>query len=291
MPPDHVGQHGVENGDLEREVEPRLVDQQADEEDDYPRVEREHVGVFHQRQAFLAEFAPEPLGRLAAVFLADDRHHPLEAGGHRFLFDRIINVEVFEELVDKILPPAHLLVALAQGGGVGQLAAVFALQEEEVDVPVVVGHGRLAAVEEAGEEGEGPDPEAPLGRQAQADGGVDGDKPNVARQPVEDTPQRAFLPRHPRQLAVGAVERVGPDQQEHADHVDQEVARIEAHSGQDADEDAGDRHAIRRDAEAAEQERPAVADRPVEMDVDELFRVDRLEGRFDAWMLACFAHG
>ena len=74
-----------------------------------------------------------------------------------------------------------------------------------MDIPVIISHGGLFAMEKSGDSGKYPDPDTPFRCQPKADGGIDSNKPAVAGCSVQNTAsQWGFLPVM-RQLSVGAV--------------------------------------------------------------------------------------
>ena len=45
--------------------------------------------------------------------------------------------------------PTHLLIILLQLGRVGELATRFTFQEQQVNIAIIIRHGRLLAMEES----------------------------------------------------------------------------------------------------------------------------------------------
>ena len=74
-----------------------------------------------------------------------------------------------------------------------------------MDIPVIISHGGLFAMEKSGDSGKYPDPDTPFRCQPKADGGIDSNKPAVAGCSVQNTAQWRFLTGHAGQLSVGAV--------------------------------------------------------------------------------------
>jgi hypothetical protein len=103
-----------------------------------------------------------------------------------------------------------------------QFATGLSLQEVKVDVALVIGQCALLAMTNGScKNGHYPDEDAPmiigsegyrLVHQAQADGHIDGEEPEVARKPIEHTSPLGFLTGETSQLAIGTVVMVGPHQ-------------------------------------------------------------------------------
>ena len=72
---------------------------------------------------------------------------------------------------------------------------------------------------------------------------------------------------HARQLSVGAVKRIGPDEQEHSDHIEPELRKIEEHSGSQSQKDGCYGYGIRGNAEFFCQTGPGISYGPVESEV------------------------
>ena len=158
------------------------------------------------------------------------------------------------------------------------LTTLLPLQEEEVDVSVIVGHGCLLAVAEACRQRQNPDPDAPRRGEPEHDGQVDGDEPAVARGSIEDASQFRLLSGESSQLTVGTVVLIGPDQQEHAYHIEPQVVEIEHDTCCHAQEYRGDGDGIGRYTQLIEEQGPLVAQRAIENQINPFLCVGRLEG-------------
>ena len=105
---------------------------------------------------------------------------------------------------------------------------------------------------------------------------VDGEKPDVLGGAVEDAAHAGGLARHARQLAVGAVEEVGPHEQEDARHVPQQTLSAaqaprvvqKTRPRRNAQKDGHDGDGVGAGAEIVEEARPQEAYRAREVYVD-----------------------
>lgn len=113
---DHVNEHDIEHGDLEGKIKIRHADEQRNEERNDSRIEREHIGVFHQGKALGTEFRTKPFGSFPAEIIADNVHHLLELRRPLFLSFGVADIEGLEKLVDEVAAPAHRLVMFLQLG-------------------------------------------------------------------------------------------------------------------------------------------------------------------------------
>ena len=111
---------------------------------------------------------------------------------------------------------------------------------------------------------------------AEADGGVNDKEPDVAAEAVEDAPQARVLVSHARQLAVGAVKAVGPDEEKHTCDVDPHIVKIEGDAGCDAEDDGGDGDGIWCYAESPREASPHISYGAIESEVNVLLGVHRL---------------
>ena len=168
-----------------------------------------------------------------------------------------------------------------------EFAAAFAFQEIKVNVAVIVGQLALLAVaDKTGKGAQQPNPNAPiyvsarhrLPLQAQANGGVDKEKPNVAGKAVENAPPTGFLARHTRQLSVGTVVEISPNEQQHAASVEPKIFKIEQHAGCRAEDNGKDGDDVGVRVETVEKVGPHQSERAREMYVQPFFCVLRLKG-------------
>jgi hypothetical protein len=111
----------------------------------------------------------------------------------------------------------------------------------------------------------------------QADCHVDGREPEVAAQSVENASYAGILACHAGQLAVGTVERVSPYEQQGTGYVDPYVVEIEAYARSHAEKDRGYGYRVGGYAEATGENGPCVAYGAVEIEVDVLLGIHRLE--------------
>ncbi len=115
-----------------------------------------------------------------------------------------------------------------------------------MELSVAVGHCGLLGVAHTGSHGERPDGPV-VGHEKfggvdlpEANRHIDGGKPEVAREAVEYPAYARILFGHAGELSVGAVEGVGPDEQEHANDIDPQRGIVEAYAGSHAEENRGD---------------------------------------------------
>ena len=125
----------------------------------------------------------------------------------------------------KIKPQTKLLVlvkANAYGHGAVEFAAAFTLEDEEVELPIVVGHRALQSVAHACGDRQGPyypvvmaeevaQPSVAKVQLSEDESEVDGNKPQVATHAVEYAANLRILLGDARQLTVGAIVGVGPN--------------------------------------------------------------------------------
>src|SRR5262245_28847550 len=112
---------------------------------------------------------------------------------------------------------------------------------------------------------------APVGvQQPDEQMSVEADEAHAVARAVEQPPEAARRPPHPGQLAVGAVEDVGDDEQRHADEIHGAAGVIEEVTRQHADEHPPDRHLVRRDGGRSEGARETQARGPEKPQVDPL---------------------
>ncbi len=148
---------------------------------------------------------------------------------------------------------------------------------------IVVGHSRLLCMTQAGDCGNGPNQPRMLREKrrgdifSKADGNVYRSEPKIAAQAVENTPDSRVLMRHPRKLAVCAVEGVSPHEEEHPDDINPYIIEIKSNSGADADKNRGDGDDVGLYAQRGGKDGPAVADGAIEREVDMLLGVHRLQ--------------
>ena len=238
---DTVGEES-EGNNLEEEIAGGQVDEAEEEEHTAAEVEGEHGIPGHEQPRLAQQFLAYPLGHVAgtAVFLPQGLNEFLELRRVLLLLASIVNIRL-EEILPETVPLVGKFVErlLLLLGGV-QLAALLALEHEEVNLDVVVRHPLLwshageARIEGQGR-GDGSGDEhvllcvcyaqkAELYRvvvvEAEHEGDVDGDEPGEPRHAVEDAPQAALLARQTCQLAVGAVQEVSHAEQQDTDEVE-----------------------------------------------------------------------
>ena len=135
----HIHKHRLEHGELHQGVHPGAVEQTGDIDGDGTAVERQHVGVLHQRAAAGKELLADGLRLRRCLPLGEE---PLEVGRHRLLLLAVVGIVVVERPAQQVA----LWQALVDGAlltVVVQLAALLAQQEVEVYLPVVVGERAL----------------------------------------------------------------------------------------------------------------------------------------------------
>ena len=155
-----------------------------------------------------------------------------------------------------------------------------------MELAVVVGHGGLLAVAYSGCDGHGPYQPRVLGKERrggvfpQAYAEVYGEEPEVAGEAVEYAADAGVLACHAGKLPVGAVEGVGPHEQQHSCHVNPYIVEIESYSGSYSEKYRCNGDGVRLYAEALCQTCPAVAYGTVEGEVDILLGVERFKRSF-----------
>ena len=210
--------------------------------------------------------------------MANDFLELLKPWSLLLLCQRIVLVEELEELLQRLLFPLHLLVDSHLLDGIIHLAPLLALQEEEVYLAIVVGQAALAGVaEQTAHDSQSPYPEAPLWHQTDADADIDGDEPQVAGSTVEDTSQRTFLIGESRQLSITTVVHIRPYEQQNAHDIDFQIVETEADTRSHTQEDGEDGYYIRRNVQHSEKSRPLIAYRAIEINVNMLLGVCRLQ--------------
>ena len=121
-------------------------------------------------------------------------------------------IEEYRDFLPEVALPGSCVVDGVELLDAVEFAALFPFEEVEVELAVVVGHCSLLCVAHAGNHGNGPDKPFVLHEEglivvhSQAYCNVDGSKPEVAAQAVENASQTRVLLGHAGQLAIGAVE-------------------------------------------------------------------------------------
>ena len=263
MANDHVDEDDVHDRDFEREIYPwHPENEHRNEEGPAADIEAEDIGVFHQRAAQFPETVGKRLRDLRMIPLAQRAAQLLHLGSPALLGAGVVGVESHDELAEELAAPRHGMKLLPQRLGILQFGACLALEEEEMELTVDVGHGSLLGMAHTGKDSEHPD--GPLmGHEelrrivlAKTDGYVDGYKPEVGADTVEDTPQPGILLRHASELSVGTVVGIGPHEQENADEVYPEIIVVESDAGAYADEDRSNGDGIGVNAEFAGYDGP-----------------------------------
>ena len=276
--------------DLEEEELTGQVDETEEEHPEGTKIKGEQTVPEHQRQRRTVDILMYRLRHLihTAELVAQDRQQALELGRDILLLLGIVDVRPLEPAHVAWRLSAHLVVDLLLADGVVELAALLALQEEEVHLDVVVGQTLLRGdTLETGHQADGEhddtgnphvsrrvgdaqpaELEAVVMVEAPHESHVDGCEPGEAGQTVEDTSHAALLARHTGQLAVGTVEDVGHHQQGDGGQIDEEAREalvIEAavgkqHTAAGTDEHREDGHRVGVDIEIVETFRAIVAE-------------------------------
>ena len=110
---------------------------------------------------------------------------------------------------------------------------------------------------------------------------VDTHPDKVIGEAVDDAPGPAFPVRKARKLAIGVVESVGADVQDHAGDIRAQIAIVVEVPGDNSNDAAEKAHRCRRHPQLFEEGRQAKTDLPVKMDVDPTFELARFVGCFD----------
>ena len=143
-----------------------------------------------------------------------------------------------------------------------------------MDLTVVVGKTALNGMAaESGDDAECPDLPAPLRHQTEGDGEVDADKPEVASCAIQDSAQGTLLVGESCQLTVATVINISPDKQEDAQDVDCQIIEIEADARSYAEEDGKNGHHVWGDVKHAEESRPLVTNRAIEVNINVLLGI------------------
>ena len=286
----HVDVNNLEYGDVEEEKHVGDVQQTAGVEHDCPAVERENIGVLHQRTAAVEKFLPDMRRTLAACRVKE----LLKLRGSTLLTTAIAGVVVIKNsaqiVVARKAPERFQLLR-----AVVELTALLAFQEEQVYLAIIIGQGALARVaNNASQVGQGPHPEAPresgewrvesgenvdkrnlLRHQAQTEGCIDAEEPHVAGKAVEHTAYKRFLVGEAGKLAVGRVAEVGEHQEDNTADVVGEVGVIEHQGGTHAQEDGKNGDGIGVNSELLPNQGKEQADGACKNFIEPLFRVFR----------------
>ena len=263
-----------------------MANEDAQVEHDGTRIEGENVGVLHQGKAASAETLDQR-GREHLETLIKCCLEGLEARGLLLLRVGVVAVEEEEDLPGGLLRPTERTKLLAQGLEVVEFTARLALEEIQVDIAVVVGELALLAVTNETRHGaEQPDEDAPIVvrqegdgvvHEASANGEIDAEEPDIASKTIEYAAPARLLARHTRQLAIGTIVEVGPDEQEYSADVHPQVFKIETDGRGNTQEDAENRHNVGMHAQLVKEARPKIAQRTCEIDVQPLFGILGLE--------------
>ena len=184
------------------------------------------------------------------------------------------------------------MVLLLEFGSTVQFTALCALEEEEVELAVDVRHRSLQGVAGTREDAQRPCQPLVVGKEIGTRDAVaevqfpehqrkaDSGKPQVAAHAVQDASQAGILLGHASQLTVGTVKGVGPGDEQHTYPVEPSQMRlmeIKHNATGNTHKDAGDSDGIRTHAQFLEQLGPQEAKGTMEMQVEPLLGVRRLE--------------
>ena len=103
----------------------------------------------------------------------------------------------------------------------------------------------------------------------------------VIGQTVDDATRPTFPVGKARKLAIGVVESVGADMEQHAGDIHAQIAIVVEVSRDHSQKTAEEAHCWRRHFQLLEEGRQVKADFPVKADVDPAFEFARLVCRFD----------
>ena len=241
----------------------------------------------------------------ASVTLLQTLHQPLKLGSHGFLLLGVAHIAVQEGLPHQIALPWRRVVDLLLFGRVVKLAAFLAFQEKQVHLDVVVGQTRLTGhahkTADAGQHHHQRGGNGGVGgRVADAQpaelyrvvvvethhkGHIDGQKPHKTGHTVQDAAQTALLARQTGQLTVGAVENVGPYEQEKGDEIVQQsfaalivIAAVgEKHTAAGTDYHRQNGHRVGMNTQTGKQKGPQITEGAHHMIVEPVFRLGRLQ--------------
>ena len=296
----HMEIDNVENGEFDEGInndEPRQGHsyEKRNVESDGTPIESQRVRPLHQRKTAFAESLYHIGRNFAAITGIQFAFEGLKLRRVLFLSCGVVTVKMEEEFPCELVAPFQFVVLLTEFRGMVEFAAARPFDEIEVDVTVVVGKTALHSMGmEAYVIKHGEDPPAPqrtfvpkrkdgLRHQTIAQGGVDANKPNVARKTIEDTSPKGFLARHARQLTVGRVVEVDPHQQTNANECIRPAPFSKGHKPTrgSTEEDADDGDDIGMDVEIIEELSPEQTDGTCEIDVDIFFSIRALKGRLE----------
>ena len=251
-----------------KEMDGGHVEQTEQEEPELAEVERQQAVPEDDGQRTVVELLADAgrYGVQRAVLAAQRLQQALKLRGDLLLLAGVVDVR----LLEVTLGPAvglgrHLVVQLLLPLRRIELAALLALEEEEVHLDVVVGQSLLASKSGKtrcntqridhgrGNEGvlrrvgyaEPLELEVVVQVEAVDQQMVDGDEPRETSHAVEYAAQPALLARQAGQLAVGAVEHVGHHQEGDGDEVHREspqAAVVETAAGEEAGTGGTDDH-------------------------------------------------
>lgn len=275
---------------LEDEEAAGEVNEAEEDEPEGAEIERQETVESRELAGVGVELTTYFFGHIVgrAILLTEDSEKTLEFGSATLLGTGIIDVILLEILAYKISLPRHLVIDFLLTLRIVELAAFLTLEEEEVDLNVVVGHTLLAGnTIDTGNEGKEEEEarsdedvllsfsdakpsefDAMMTIETIDDDDVDRHKPGKTGQTIEDAAQRRGLARHTCQLTVGAVEDIGPDEEEDSDDVEPQarhslvvVAAVSKADGAGStDEHGDDGDGVGVYVEASKEECPKVSE-------------------------------
>ncbi len=280
----HVEPHGGHHRHLEERMEVGHIDETGDVEREGAQVEREQVGVFHQRQRPTAEIVAQRMWNVLGVGIA--LAHPavelLKGRRRLLLLAAVAGVVIVERALPEVTLLGQRVVDGTLGTAVVEFAASLAEEEEEVNLPVVVGvHALILMAYDAGDGTDDKREDAPVvvGEgdvhlpYSEHQAGVDGNEPRIASHTVEHTPHERTLVGEARQLTVGRVAEIGCHEQQNTDDVERELGKVEHHSCRSTENHRNDGDGVGTDAHLGADEGDDETGRTIEHGVEPLLGV------------------
>ena len=160
-----------------------------------------------------------------------------------------------------------------------KFAAILSLYEVEMKLAIVIRHSSLNGMARACRHSYDPYKPFMIHEEitrhilTQTDCDIYAEKPYISRQSVEDSADTRILLGHSRQLTIGRVKTISPDEQNDPQDVDPDIIKVESDSGSYAENNGGDRDCVRGHTESGCDLSPNEADRAIEDKVKGLLSV------------------
>ena len=289
---------------LPEEIHDGNVEQAEQEEPEGAEIEGQQSVPENDGQRLVVELLADTLRNVfrSTELLTQLLHQALELGSRLLLFLGVVDVRLLEVALRPLVSlGGHLVVDFLLALGIVELGALFALQEEQMHLNVVVGQTLLASQsgntrddaqnvdDDGGNDGvllrivDAQERKFDVVVQVETihQGMVDGNEPGKACHTVEDASHAALLTRHSCQLAVSTVEDVGNHQQNDGDDVHHQSPRaaiVEAAAGKEESAGSTDYHrpdgnGVGMHVELVESQCAIIAERTDDMEVKPVFRL------------------